>query len=121
MKTVYLAGPMRGYEHYNFPAFDVASERLRDLGYKVFSPADMDREHGFDPILNPEQGCPLTIDCAQRDIDAIFKCDSVVLLPGWEKSAGANAEIAVARWIEKPVHEIGDFITKHFFSQKQYA
>jgi hypothetical protein len=42
-------------------------------------------------------------DCARRDIDAVFECDELVLLPNWEKSKGAKAEIAVAQWLSKPI------------------
>ena len=121
METVYICGPMRGYEHYNFPAFDAAEERLRDLGYKVFSPAAIDRENDFDPILNPEQPEPSCVDVVRRDIEAIIKSDCVVLLEGWEASVGSNAEIAIAKWLKKPVYEMGDFIYKHYVMDEQKA
>ena len=35
---VYLAGPMTGIAEFNFPAFDAAAAKLRDLGYVVFNP-----------------------------------------------------------------------------------
>jgi hypothetical protein len=39
---------MRGYEHYNAPAFDAATAQLRAAGYEVISPVEMDRAAGFD-------------------------------------------------------------------------
>ena len=39
---LYLAGKMRGCEHFNFPAFDGAKARL-ETEYHVVSPADIDR------------------------------------------------------------------------------
>ena len=34
---IYLAGPMRGYDRNNFPAFDRAAAFLRGCGYLRFS------------------------------------------------------------------------------------
>ena len=47
--TVYIAGPMRGYPRFNFDAFDAAQSHLESLGYRVISPAALDREVGFNP------------------------------------------------------------------------
>lgn len=100
---IYVAGPMRGYPYFNFPAFDEASEKLRALGHKVFNPAERDREaHGED--INDSATGDLT-DVPQFDLrdaltaDLTWICqhaDAVVLLDGWEKSKGATAERAVA-------------------------
>lgn len=49
MKKIYIAGPMRGHELYNFPAFDAAEARLRRLGYDVVNPAALDRARGIHP------------------------------------------------------------------------
>lgn len=111
--VVYIAGPMRGIPHFNFPAFDAAKAYLIGKGYDVLSPADFDRVlDDFDPY-KPEyetaEGCadfPKTMDFKRvvtRDLTAVTQCDAVALLPGWEKSKGAVAEIAVANWIGKPL------------------
>lgn len=97
MQTLYLAGPMRGYPEYNFPAFDSAAENLRKFGFRVISPADLDRAHGFsaDDEVTPS----MLGRFLRRDIDALTDCDAIVLLPGWSDSLGASAEKAVARAI----------------------
>lgn len=111
--VVYIAGPMRGIPHFNFPAFDAAKAYLIGKGYDVLSPADFDRElDGFDPY-EPEyetaEGCadfPKTMDfwrVVTRDLTAVTQCDFIASLPYWEKSKGAVAEIAVANWMGKPV------------------
>ena len=41
LKRVYVAGPMRGYVDYNYPAFDSACEVLREAGYDVVSPHEI--------------------------------------------------------------------------------
>ena len=59
-KTAYIAGPMRGYDNFNFEAFHAASFDLRSRGYIVYSPAEHDEENGFDPTLNSLEGFSLT-------------------------------------------------------------
>ena len=117
--VVYIAGPMRGIPHFNFPSFDAAKAYLIGLGYDVLSPADFDRLFDdFDPY-KPEyetaEGCgdfPQAMDFKRvvtRDLTAVTQCDAIALLPGWEKSKGAVAEIAVAHWMGKPViHLLSD-------------
>jgi hypothetical protein len=102
---IYLAGPMRGYPNFNFPAFDYAAERLRQEGHLVFSPADHDRS--VDPRIedNPtgdEDLAAKVTGFSIRDAlaaDTSWICneaDAIALLPGWEKSSGATAERALA-------------------------
>jgi hypothetical protein len=107
MKTIYIAGPMRGISRFNFDAFDRARDQLIAEGWTVISPADLDREHGFDvdglgddeaDWWRPES---LGFDLAaaiDRCLDAIAQCDAVYVLPGWRDSRGASAEVAVAKW-----------------------
>ena len=42
--TIYVAGPMRGFENYNYPAFDRCARVLRDQGCDVINPAELDRD-----------------------------------------------------------------------------
>ena len=106
---IYIAGPMRGIPYFNFPAFDRAKKYLENIGHAVVSPADIDRENGFDPInLGPDYdwehwdgkafGFSLqeTID---RDLKALKECDAIFMLEGWENSRGARAEKALAEWM----------------------
>lgn len=115
---VYIAGPMRGHQQFNFPAFDECRDYLRSLGWKPISPADMDREKGFDPTApdhDPQTGYDFDVaDALRRDFDAISQCDGIVFLPGWAGSAGANAErvLGQALGIRAYVYEPGvpDFL-----------
>ena len=98
-KRVYCAGPMRSCVLFNFPSFDAAARILRRRGYDVVNPAEMDRRLGFDPA-NPGEITPEFIHQAMwRDIREIVECDSIAMLPGWEKSAGATVEHTVAEAI----------------------
>lgn len=96
---VYLAGPMRGYEHFNFPAFEAATVDLRARGIEVESPHELDLNEGLDPDGEP---LPLSV-YMERDLPAVCRADAVVVLPGWERSQGAGIETTVARLLDKPV------------------
>lgn len=101
-QTCYIAGPMRGYPRYNFDAFDSAAAVLRSEGWNVISPADLDRQAGFDPDTHPVTD-ELLREMQIRDVDAIFNADTVFVLDGWVTSKGATAEICVAKWRDIPV------------------
>jgi len=120
--TCYLAGPMRGIPFYNFPAFDAARDVLAMRGWTVISPADLDREHGFDAMALPADydwgRIPEGFDlgaCIRRDVDAVLRCDALVYLPGdWTKSIGGRGEYAVAMWARKPVYQLTVDMTRMF-------
>lgn len=105
--TVYIAGPMRGKPFFNFPAFDEAKEVLEVKGFAVISPADLDRQIGFDPELlgsdydwNDLNKCEFSLmDAIDRDVAALKKCQAIYMLDGWESSKGAKAEKALAEWM----------------------
>lgn len=96
---------MRGIPDFNFPAFHAATAKLRAEGHTVFNPAERDEQaHGTGVNASPtgnlddikHTGFNLREALAA---DAQFICltaDAVYLLPGWEKSKGANAERALA-------------------------
>ncbi len=102
---IYVAGPMRGYADFNFPAFHAASAKLRAQGHFVFSPAEKDQSiHGAD-FCKGTDGVLATIEkqgfSLRRALgdDTAWICaegDGVYLLKGWETSKGANAEKALA-------------------------
>lgn len=102
MKTIYIAGPMRGYPRFNFEAFH-AAERYLEPNFNVFNPARMDEEDGFDPDTDVASANALMGKFFDRDIEAIKKSDAIVLLPWWEKSTGATAEMWIAKWLGKEV------------------
>ena len=104
---IYIAGPMRGKKWFNFPDFDWAKESLERAGWEVISPADLDREIGFDvaslpPDTDWSDVSKLGFDlkaAIQRDVAAILNCDAIFMLHGWSESRGAKAEKAVAEWL----------------------
>jgi hypothetical protein len=114
-RPIYIAGPMRGIEKYNFPAFDAAAEQLYNQGWEPVNPADLDRALGYDPDEAPE-GFDWTLipaelplkDIVKKDLEALQQCDAIYMLPGWERSKGAKAELAVALWLGHEVLFEGD-------------
>lgn len=102
---IYLAGPMTGIPHFNYPAFNSAAAALRFEGHEVFNPAEHDIETFGKDISNPD-GCAVKAAAehgfdrrAALKADLSWICDhaeAIALLPGWEKSSGANAERALA-------------------------
>lgn len=104
MAYCYIAGPMRGYPQFNFPAFDDAKLRGQSLGWKVISPADMDRSTGFDPNVPVEITPDMSREFFRRDMEAVGNLraesgDAIAMLPGWEKSTGASCEHQAALWL----------------------
>ena len=106
-KAVYVAGPMRGYPQFNFPAFFAAGDKLEKEGWKVWNPAKKDEEQYGDKLWKDnktgnEAEASSTVGFSLRealkwDTEKICQCDAIAMLPGWEKSNGAFAEWALAR------------------------
>lgn len=97
--TIYLAGPMRGYPNFNFEAFAEAAFNLRLAGHTVWSPAEHDLANGFDPSTDE---CGPLREYMKIDLPVVLECGAVVLLPGWEASAGATLEYQVATACDIP-------------------
>jgi hypothetical protein len=107
--TIYVAGPMRGRELLNFPAFDEARDALLAKGWRVVSPADEDRKEGFDPAVDGEDGWKrlgwTEEDVLARDKLLLKTCSAMVLLPGWQKSRGVGVELLEARKLGLEIFE----------------
>lgn len=106
--NVYMAGPMTGYDEFNFPAFHRAAAKLR-LEFplwNIVSPAEMDESFGLHPEhegMEKVEGTDATTTnevrsfYMRRDLPIVAACQAIVLLDGWSKSAGVVHELAVAR------------------------
>ena len=116
-RSAYIAGPMRSRPQFNYPAFHEAEAQLRASGWRVFNPAKLDEIHdGATPLdLTIEQqyehasAVENARRYAKRDLSILIDTlraeegDAVVVLPGWDESVGARAEVAVAHWVGLPV------------------
>lgn len=100
----YLAGPMRGIDRFNFPAFDEAAAALRAQGHEVMSPAEHDRECGFDETLNSLDGFDMRAGIIW-DLHAVAYSECVWVLPGWEQSSGCAVELALAKFLGIPIFD----------------
>lgn len=105
IKTIYIAGPMQGIPHFNFPAFNRAADILRGQGFVVFNPAENDIAiHGDISSDNPTgsveqaEATGFSRRLALRDDLAWIAehATTMCMLPGWEQSSGARAEHALA-------------------------
>lgn len=116
---VYLSGPMRGIPDFNFPAFDAAAAYLRSHGHEVFNPAEKDREH--DPIGKTWKSKTGDIKAAESagfdrrkairaDLDYIIDhAEAIALLPGWEASKGAQAELWLGKFLDLNVWHLSQY------------
>lgn len=84
-KRIYIAGPMSGRPDFNRPAFHETAANLRARGYEVENPAE-----------NSPPSCGSWHGWMRLGIAQIIKCDTMILLPGWETSRGANIERQLA-------------------------
>lgn len=115
IKSVYISGPMTGYDYYNFPAFHEAADMLRRRfvrrGLVVYSPAEMDVDDGVIPPRKTEfRYTKQYLRFLMRDLHLLSSglIDAIVVLPGWDESRGACAEVVVARLLEIPVFRYPD-------------
>lgn len=79
----YIAGPMTGYPDCNRAAFDAKAKELTEQGYIVINPAMLPNG------LTQAEYMDICLAMV-RSVDAVY------LLKGWEGSAGARAEYALA-------------------------
>lgn len=112
---IYVSGPMRSIKQFNFPAFFSAERELRAAGHEVFNPARHDMDNGFDPadMTGNENLAATGFDLrAALGTDLAYitaNADAVAVLPGWENSAGAKAEVATAEALGLLVGEVRAF------------
>ncbi len=84
---IYISGPMTGHVHHNYPAFNAVAKNLRDSGYVVYNPAENfggDRKQARKEYM-------------RVDIIHLLQAQTVVFLPKWEDSNGAELEMDIAR------------------------
>ncbi|HHW0480884.1 TPA: DUF4406 domain-containing protein [Escherichia coli] len=87
---VYIAGPMSGLPNFNRAAFNHAHFHLWSKGHIVLNPARLP-----DGLTQAEYMdiCLSMLRCA----------DAIYMLEGWEHSAGARAEKALAEKLEMEI------------------
>ncbi len=94
---IYLSGPMSGLPESNYPAFNAAAEKLRDMGYLVENPA--------------ECGLPAAStwsDFMRAALIQMMSCDVIVMLPNWRKSKGAGIEHNLALQLGIEIYDLSE-------------
>jgi hypothetical protein len=91
-EALYISGPMTGIPEHNFPLFNQVTEYLRGEGFLVYNPA----EH-FDGKVDLPREQYMREDFACLLHMCNHELRGIVLLPGWENSKGARAEVVMAR------------------------
>ena len=90
MAKIYIAGPISGLPNFNRDAFNAEAHRLLGLGHVALNPAilpDGLEQHQYMAIC----------------IEMVKMADQLVMLPGWERSARARAEHALAIKLGKAI------------------
>ena len=99
-RTYYIAGPMTGYENYNYPAFDAALELCASAGIKAVSPhhapwpanvADFSEEELWGAMI-------------RTTMRMLLDCNGIIFLNGWTESRGALLEANVAAQLKFPAY-----------------
>jgi hypothetical protein len=109
---------MSGYKDFNYPAFMAAATMLRELGHEVFNPAERDLErdgavaegyikNATGDIKEAEgKGFNRRVAITDDLTYIINEAEGIALLPGWERSKGANAEYWTARFLDLDVLQL---------------
>jgi hypothetical protein len=84
--TVYIAGPMTGYDNFNFDAFDRIAAKWDGRGFAVLNPAD-----SF--LKRQDLQYPQYMRSAAM---LLLQASAIALIAGWQKSSGACMEALVA-------------------------
>lgn len=94
-QIAYIAGPMTGIPHMNRSAFDKAESMLRCEGYHPINPVRFTEAVGYD---FESREIPESVASAikRMELEAIYACDAIYLLKGWENSVGARDELMKA-------------------------
>jgi hypothetical protein len=99
-KKIYICGAMSGVPDFNYPAFNMAAVRLRELGHVVENPAE-----------NAEPQCGTWSGWLRAAISQVIKCDTIAVLPDSENSKGAILEQHIARELGILIVPISELIT----------
>lgn len=92
---------MKGYPESNYPLFHRVTAELRAAGHEVYNPAEFEWKGSHETF-------PLRRAFAEYSAFICNEADTIVLLPGWEKSLGVSAELALAKNCQLEILEYVD-------------
>lgn len=93
---------MSGHPEHNFPAFRKYAKRLREIGFKILSPAELTELDDQEPGSRPWEWY------LKQDMFMLLQCKGVILMEGWKTSRGARAECDLADTLGMEVYTIDD-------------
>jgi len=105
---VYIAGPMTGYEEFNFPQFFQAERELLALGHEPLNPAWNNGASLEEAVENANYDGRSWQDYMRKDMLSLAQADVVCVLEGWKKSKGAQLEVHIARQLDIPIMILED-------------
>ena len=99
-EPVYIAGPMTGLPDKNKPAFDLMEWTLRRTGHTEVE----------NPVKNElDVEMPWTF-YMRAGLAQLLRCQSVVMLPGWQTSLGATIERDLALKLGMTIVEMHEVV-----------
>lgn len=122
---IYLSGPMTGLPHYNRATFNFWAKVLRDLGYEVFNPAELELDDETIGFLSETNHSTREAEdiiwraYMRQCLPAIPKNECLVQLEGWEQSRGARLEYQHARIFGLRVQTLSNWISANYPSKIQ--
>lgn len=105
---VYIAGPMIGYDEFNFPQFFQAERELIGLGHEPLNPAWNNGDNLEEALKNAEEGGRTWEEYMRKDIVYLAQADIICVLKDWYKSKGARLEVKLAKALDIPVMILRD-------------
>jgi len=108
IKKVYVSGPITGEPDGNKEEFAAGTTKMRDLGFEVVSPSELDATKNLiaAKLAAVMPGGDEWAKLVAGDIAHVMAVDAIVMLPGWTRSQGAKSEAWLAVTLNKPVYYI---------------
>ncbi len=98
VSVIYTSGPMTGISNYNKPAFRAATQMLRDRGYEVECPSEVE-----DGGVQQDWAWYM-----RHCLVKLSRADAIVVLPGWDRSRGASLEVFIGTQLGLPIYTLAE-------------
>jgi hypothetical protein len=104
--SVYIAGPITGYNDKNIPAFESAEKVLKEAGFYVINPHKIDHSKAEELERNGASEEEIWQAYLEKDLEEAMKAKNICLLENWINSDGANLEAFVLYKLGKTILKI---------------
>lgn len=94
MKKIYIAGPMTGYENFNYDTFNRLGGEWEERGWAVHNPAT---------AYNGSTRLPYRLYMSSA-VQLLLQSEAVALIDWWEESSGATMEALIAQRMGMPFY-----------------